>query len=396
MKRKSLFKISYRILGCFLALSLFLTGFSHLDALAADTDQIRQDIADLEAKSAALEKEIAALKKDKSKQVALRDALQKQIDNTQSKINACASIIAGYNSEIEAHKKEIEQKQNEIAQTKHLFKKRMRSIYMSGSTNNELLILLDANSFADYLALSEVSKAISAHDKKLITGITEAIKAINVANEEINKKIEAQNEVKATLANEQAKLKSQQGEINGVISSISKDQSALERENKQYEAAIKALEDQIRAELGVADNPVFVSGQFKWPLPGYYTITSPFKCNCSTHKGKHKGIDIAGSGVKDKPIYAAAEGTVLSAGYNTGGYGYWVVINHGLYNGVQYSTLYAHMIRKPVVVAGQHVKAGQHIGNVGNTGNSFGNHLHFEVMQNGTPTDPMRYFSKIR
>ena len=404
MKQKHILKISYRIISCFLTLVLFFTGFSGFSAFAKSTIEMQNEIADLEAKSTQLEKQIAQLKKDKSKQVALRDALQEQINTTQSKINSCTSIIAGYNSEIAEHRKQIEQKNKEIDETKFLFKKRMRSIYMTGSTNNELLILLDADSFADYLALSEVSKTISAHDKKLITGITEAINVINNANEEINKKIEAQNQIKETLANEQAKLKSQQAEINGVISSISSDQSALEKENKQYENAIKALEKEIQSLLSEANgggvisdkNPVFVSGQFTWPLPGYYTITSPFNCNCSVHRGKHKGIDIAGAGVRDKKILSAADGVVLSAGYNTGGYGYWVVINHGMYNGKQYSTLYGHMIRNPVVRAGQTVKAGQHIGNVGTTGNSYGNHLHFEILVNGTPTNPMNYFSKVR
>jgi murein DD-endopeptidase MepM/ murein hydrolase activator NlpD len=397
MKQSVVLKIAYRFLGCFLAVVMLCAGFSDLSAQAKSTTEIKNEIADLEAKSAELEKEISKLKKDKSKQVALRNTLQSQINNTQSKIDACTRIIAGYNAEIEAHRQEIKEKNEQISETKFLFKKRMRSIYMSGSTNNELLILLDADSFADYLSLSEVSKTISAHDKKLVTEMSEAIEAINNANKEINEKINAQNAVMATLANEQAKLKSQRSDINAVISDLNSDQSALEKENKQYEAAIAALESQIRSELGsTTNNPVFVSGQFTWPLPGYYTITSPFNCSCSVHKGKHKGIDLAGANVRDKPIVAAADGVVLNAGYNNGGYGYWVVINHGMHNGVQYSTLYGHMIRNPVVRAGQTVKAGQHIGNVGTTGNSYGNHLHFEIRVNGTPVNPMNYFSKVR
>lgn len=404
MKQKNFLKISYRFLCCLLASVLLLTVNFDLPVSAAKTTtQLKNEIAELEAKSKELEAKISQLKKDKSKQVELRNILQEQINTTQSKINTCTNMIASFNKEIKEHQNQIKAKNDEIKETKYLYKKRMRSIYMAGSTNSELLILLDAESFADYLALSEVSKTISSHDKKLINSIIDAIKEINLANAEINKKIEAQNKVKETLANEQAKLKSQQSEINGVISSISANQSTLEKENKQYENAISSLENEIQSLLNAASgggtgtitdkNPVFTSGQFTWPVPGYYNISSQFGYRWGR---LHKGVDISSAGIRDKKIVAAADGVVLSAGYNNGGYGYWVVINHGMYNGKQYSTLYAHMIRHPAVSAGQKVKAGQHIGNVGTTGWSYGNHLHFEVLVNGSATNPMNYFSKVR
>lgn len=394
MKKNKMFKISYKALSLCLALIMLLSTFTALPVSAKTTTEMKNEISDLEAKSAELEKEIAALKKDKTEKQKLRDTLQSQIDTTQSKINACTKIIAGYSAEIEEHKKEIRAKNEQISETKFLFKKRMRSIYMTGSTNNELLILLDANNFSDYLALSEVSKTISAHDKKLVNTMLEAIEAINLANKEINDKIAAQADIKEVLAAEQEKLKTQQNEINEVISSLSSDQSALEKQNKSYENAINSLEKQIKAQLSTTtNNPVFTSGQFTWPLPGYYTITSPYGSRWGTI---HKGMDISGSNVRGKPIVAAADGVVLNAGWNSGGYGYWVVINHGVHNGVQYSTLYGHMIGNPVVSAGQTVKAGQHIGNVGTTGYSFGNHLHFEIWVNGSHTNPMNYFSKVK
>lgn len=76
------------------------------------------------------------------------------------------------------------------------------------------------------------------------------------------------------------------------------------------------------------------------------------------------------------PIYAIGAGTVVNAGRG-GPYGNWVTIQHP--NG--YSSLYAHMVRTPVVRSGQVVQPGQLLGHVGNTGVSSGNHLHFEVMQ---------------
>lgn len=97
----------------------------------------------------------------------------------------------------------------------------------------------------------------------------------------------------------------------------------------------------------------------------------------------HQGIDLAAP--IGTPIAAAAAGTVSTAGWRDG-YGQTVVIDHG--NGV--TTLYAHQAAIGVSV-GQTVGQGSIIGVVGNTGNSTGPHLHFEVRINGAATDPLPY-----
>ncbi len=85
--------------------------------------------------------------------------------------------------------------------------------------------------------------------------------------------------------------------------------------------------------------------------------------------------------------YASDGGRVVIAGWNSGGYGRYIVINHG--NG--YSTLYAHLSSVGVGV-GQYVNQGQYIGGIGSTGRSTGSHLHFEVILNGRKLNPIRYF----
>jgi len=99
----------------------------------------------------------------------------------------------------------------------------------------------------------------------------------------------------------------------------------------------------------------------------------------------HKGIDIGAS--YGTPIYAAASGTVSIAQYGYGGgYGNYILLDHG--NGVQ--TLYGHC-SSLAVSAGTHVNQGQVIAYVGSTGNSTGNHLHFEVRVNGVAQNPQNY-----
>lgn len=99
----------------------------------------------------------------------------------------------------------------------------------------------------------------------------------------------------------------------------------------------------------------------------------------------HAGLDFTAP--VGTPIYAAADGVVKDAGFNTGGYGNRVVVNHGF----GYETLYAHMVRIKARV-GTKVKRGEVIGYVGSTGKSTGPHLHYEVHKNGTQLDPIYFF----
>ncbi|MDD3003040.1 MAG: M23 family metallopeptidase [Candidatus Shapirobacteria bacterium] len=116
-------------------------------------------------------------------------------------------------------------------------------------------------------------------------------------------------------------------------------------------------------------------GNFMWPTSG--TISQKYYWY-------HRAVDIANH--SNPPIVAAQGGTVTSAGWNGGGYGNYVVINHG--NG--YSTLYAHMVTGSIVVQpGQVVRQGQKIGTMGNTGRSTGTHLHFEIKGPNGNLDPL-------
>lgn len=119
-----------------------------------------------------------------------------------------------------------------------------------------------------------------------------------------------------------------------------------------------------------------------WPVQ-HATITSGF----GVRWGKlHKGLDLWNEDKGKATILAAKEGTVIEAGANHEGYGYMVVVDHG--DGLQ--TYYAHL-RKILVKIGQVVERGDILGFMGNTGDSTGYHLHFEVRQDDVPMNPLRY-----
>lgn len=129
------------------------------------------------------------------------------------------------------------------------------------------------------------------------------------------------------------------------------------------------------------------TGRFVWPAVGISQITRRYGSSGAYTGGYHKGIDITGGGAYGRRIVAADGGIVTFSGWN-GNYGYCVIVNHG--GGI--STVYAHC-SKLVAKVGQSVSQGQTIAYVGNSGYSFGPHLHFEVRVNGSPVNPYRYLS---
>lgn len=120
---------------------------------------------------------------------------------------------------------------------------------------------------------------------------------------------------------------------------------------------------------------------YSHPLKGAGRISSTYGPRWGTF---HYGLDYAASA--GTPIYAAKAGKVIYSGYNNGGYGKLVILDHG--DGTQ--TYYAHCSSLYVNV-GERVSRGEHIAAVGTTGDSTGNHLHFEIRMNGTPVNPAKY-----
>ncbi len=123
------------------------------------------------------------------------------------------------------------------------------------------------------------------------------------------------------------------------------------------------------------------TGSMLWPVPICHNMSRGWRYG-------HYAIDICNGPVtvNKKPFVAADGGTVIFAGWNSGGYGYMVKIQHA--NGLQ--TLYAHC-HSLYVVTGQKVTRGQTLGLIGSTGRSSGPHLHFEVLKNGARQNPLKY-----
>ena len=355
------------------------------------------------------------------------DTLQEQIDVYNAQISELNSQIAGYDAVITQHEAEIaklDESINEtgvqidkvnvqIADTQELLAERMRASYMAGETSM-LEILLASSDFESFLTRLELLSAVAKRDNELISGLKGKIDESNKLVEQLNTQKQEQVDKQATVEAERAKRVDSRAQIQSARNSISSQQAKLEKKVDSYNSILSNLDQssaQYRAQMekikkeqaeydaikqGGMDSGSgsLNTGGGKSEI-GNYPVSSkgmiaPLQYSnvyVSQHYGHngHKGVDICTRGTGStmgKEIRATADGVVYSAEFHKS-WGNNVYINHG--NGVY--TRYAHC-SKMIVSAGDQVKQGQVIAYVGNTGNSFGPHLHFEVWVNGVRTNP--------
>lgn len=344
----------------------------------------------LDKKQAALKNKLAANKNNINKEKEYQADLSAQIENTSESIRLTEETIALLDENIAALDASIAQQELDINKGIADFKGRIRALYMAGD-DGMASVLLGSKDFYDLLAKTEIMQRVAKHDDEMIAKLNAQLSKLG----EDKKLVEAD---KAEADAQRAAFETKKVELNEYFSQSSavlqqeedekaeylKDKAKLDKEDAAIEAAIKA---EIKR---LADaNSGYVGGEFLWPLPGVYTITSDY----GTRWGRlHKGTDISGSGVYGKPIVAANGGKVITAFTNDSpgySYGKYVMIDHG--GGIV--TLYGHQSKLAVKV-GDIVSQGQTIGYVGNTGNSYGAHLHFEIRVNGNTINPMTKFSK--
>jgi murein DD-endopeptidase MepM/ murein hydrolase activator NlpD len=252
-------------------------------------------------------------------------------------------------------------------------------------------VILESKSFQDVLDQLHYLDAIARQDKRITNAVALARDEVHVARERtktIRTRVHSETQVVAVRTQQQRDVKNQllasQGSLagkrkrqKGQLASTREQEKAFVAEANALAAADARVRGQLAAAQGATDTTPSSSGLI-WPVNG--PVTSPFGYRWGR---LHAGIDI---GVPEgTPIHAAAAGTVILAAW-TGGYGNYTCIDHG--GGM--ATCYAHQ-SSYAVSTGAQVSQGQVIGYVGNTGHSFGPHLHFEVRINGNPVDPLGY-----
>ena len=220
-------------------------------------------------------------------------------------------------------------------------------------------------------------------DQQLIDTLTDQMKQIEQAKAAIEQN---RSEVQAS----KAELDAKKAELNEAYRSNTALVVQIRSSKSQFSDDLKAVQQRraaAEAEMNDFMNSIDSGGELSpggwlWPVAGYTYISSGYGYR-TYDNSFHKGIDIpAPAGT---PVRAAKGGIVARAEYSSS-YGNVVVINHG----GRYSTLYAHNTSL-AVSEGQTVTQGQIIAYVGNTGDSDGNHCHFELWYQGKTQDPEKY-----
>jgi murein DD-endopeptidase MepM/ murein hydrolase activator NlpD len=255
---------------------------------------------------------------------------------------------------------------------------RVIELYKRGVPDPTLNSLLQASSTEQALSRAQVLNVVKTGDRKtmerLLSSKTAADGQRRVLQEQENSYSDALAQ-RETLLGELKDVREEYerkiAKCNEKVVKLQQQESIAEKDEQELSAALAAQ--------GVINVPPGVSsGGWAWPARG--TVTSGFGYRWGR---LHAGVDIAAP--IGTPIYAAKGGVVSYAGV-MGGYGNIIVVDHG--DGM--TTRYAHQNQLAASV-GQTVRPGQQIGYVGNTGNSTGPHLHFEVRINDSPNDPMGY-----
>lgn len=268
---------------------------------------------------------------------------------------------------------------------------RLVDIYKSDEPD-VITTLLESDGFDDALGRYEYLQSIQSQNSDIVGRVrelrddtAETVERVRLTRDSIVARRDELVRTRQALEAREAELATARDRSEAALGRVGDHVDRLEGDVEEVEKKIQAeLAAVAQAQSGVPALPAGAVQQagsgFIWPVNG--TLTSPFGYRWGS---LHAGIDIAAPG--GTPIRAAKAGTIVFAQSEaeSGGYGNYTCIDHG--GGV--STCYAH--QSSFAITSGTVEQGDVIGYVGNTGHSFGDHLHFEVRINGSPVDPMGY-----
>lgn len=389
MSRKLKTIMAIIALIAFLAISI-LPQFIYVRADNVSTLKEKLERAESEKKEA--QNKLNSIKSDKSDVEAQKASIDRQLADVENQVYALSRDIAETEERISAKQAELDTAEQELTEYSDTYKERLRIMYENNDTSY-LSVIFGAKDFSDLLYRIELVNQVVEYDKGIIKTLDDARQKIEDAKTEIEEEKEVLVLNQQIQKEKAAELESVRAAKQTILNNLQADEEkykeildAADREEESLRREIQSLTSQSSSNSGTSA-AVYSGGALSWPAPSTTYVTSPYgwRFHPIQKRNKlHTGIDIgAGYGAS---VIAAEGGTVLRAGWN-GGYGQYIVIDHG--NGL--STLYAHNSTL-LVSAGQVVTRGQKIALVGSTGNSTGPHLHFEVLLYGQTQDPMSYF----
>lgn len=399
------------------------------------------------------EKEKAALEAELEEAQALIDELKGSKEDIESKVRQLDSRLTEIESRILSLEEKLEQTNVQIEDTKEQLleaendesiqyermKYRIKYMYENGSSMSMLEVLLTSGSIAEFISQAEYIRQITNYDREMLKKYQDTQQTVEDTKSTLEADYDQLEELKNQVGKEreavQILLAAKEEELTGIKGDISNAQADADAVAAEIQAQndiiaqIQALEARKEAERKAAEEKAkqeaekqqqeqqqensteqptegteqqekepepeippeekYNGGAFVWPCPSSTRVTSDYGNRLSPTAGassNHKGIDIGAD--YGAAIVAAADGSVAFAGYNSG-MGNYVMISHG--SGLY--TVYGHCSAL-LVSTGDTVTAGQTIAQVGSTGISTGNHLHFGVSKDGAYVSPWNYLGR--
>ncbi len=382
------------ILAFVVAFSAF-SGFVEVENTYAKTlSQLQSEQKELKKKQTDAQNALKNAKNNQEKIMAEIESLDSELTLAENQLNIVEGQLLESEEKLEESKEKLVEATTAKEEHIELFAKRIKFIHENGSMGY-LEVLFESKNFNDFLARMQYVNDIMRYDEETVNRLRLYEQVIEVETEAIEKE-----KTSIEILVEDQKVK------NAALETKKSEKSALyekyQQDEKNYNSLLNSTEEAsnqvqrlINQALAAQNNSGanatsykanYTGGLFQWPVPGRYTISSGYgnrKRPIGSGYEFHTGYDIPAPYGSD--IVAAEAGTVITSSY-INGYGYTVIINHG--NGL--TTLYGHN-SSLVVKPGQTVTRGQVIAKAGSTGNSTGNHCHFEVRVNGKHVSPKEY-----
>ena len=359
-------------------------------------------LADEKAEMAKLQKEIEALQQELKSVQGTRSSLQKELEKSETQINTLQKKATDINKQLKEQDKKLEKLKNERSQLEQARKnqqaqiaEQMRAAHKLGE-QSEVKVLLNQES-PDQLSriMKYHSYFMAAHTSKM-QAYLDTITRIDALTPEIEKKTLELGSMQAELDAQRAQLKTihsqrQQAlaKVNSQLKNKSQELNQLNEDRRRLQALLERVTQRV-ATTGAINSPSYVplpkggekfslrKGRLPWPTQG--SMVHRFGSARIAGQMNWNGAYIAAP--MGNTVIAVHHGRVVFADY-FGGHGLLVIVDHG----EGYLSLYAHnqnLLKK----AGEPVRAGEAIANVGNSGGQAATGLYFEIRHNGKPIDP--------
>jgi len=388
---------------------------SSVPVVAKTSDEIRQEIEELEKQEQQLQEQMDQLEQQLSENLDQIRQMVLQKSALDQQIALLNDRIANVNEQIRVYGQLVADQQDALREAReHLdtlnkkYRERIRAMEEAGELSY-WSVLFNATSFGDFLDRLNMIREIAQADQRRLEELAAASERVEEAKAALEREKAALDEKRTELENAQAELEEKRLQADEVL-------QELMAKGAEFEALLEEsekLQDELMNELAEKEDeydrakyeewlkehppappapdvpaPEIPDSPTDWitPVP-YYTLTSPFGMRLHPILGvyrMHNGVDLACA--EGTPIYASRGGLVEVAGYQADGAGNYIQLNHG--DG--FRSIYMHMTNY-IVKQGDYVAPGQIIGYVGNTGLSKGAHLHFGISYNGTYVNPMEY-----